>query len=352
MGKSKIEWTDRVWNPVTGCTKISDGCKNCYAETMAKRFAGEKGWGTKEDPFAVRLHPDRLNEPLKWKKPSKIFVCSMGDLFHEDVPFEFIDKVFAVMALSPQHTFQVLTKRPERMKGYLADEMRQVNVASWFKGGEYYSHEVSPWPLPNVWLGVTAENQEQADKRIPILLQTPAAVRFVSIEPMVGGVNLKHLRNGDISTSALSGNQTNMSVVLPWSDTNKLDWVIVGGESGPGARPMHPDWVRSLRDQCKAANVPFMFKQWGEYAPKDVADSLVVSDEEAESGDLVWTIRSNHPQLCSCRKPSRNQAAIGWLHAIPKPDHLFDEETMVYKVGKKKAGSMIDGKSYKEFPKD
>ena len=177
MSKTRIEWTEHTWNPMSGCTKISDGCKNCYAEKMANRLKamGVKGY---ENGFAVTLHPEKLREPLERKKPTMYFVCSMGDLFHEDVPFDYIDQIFSTMVLCPQHTFQVLTKRPDRMKKYLEDEDRKfLDIAG--KNSCVY-------PLPNVWLGVTAENQEQADKRIPILLDTPAAVRFVSIEPMLG----------------------------------------------------------------------------------------------------------------------------------------------------------------------
>ena len=189
---SKIEWTEKTWNPASGCTKISDGCKNCYAEKMAYRLQamGTKGY---ENGFAVTLHPEKLDEPLKHKKPTIYFVCSMGDLFHEDMPFEFIDSVWAVMAAAGQHTFQVLTKRPDRMKEYLENQKYSPNslgIAFARIAGNKKTKDFLQ-PLPNVWLGVTAENQEQADKRIPILLDTPAALRFVSIEPMLSGIDLK-----------------------------------------------------------------------------------------------------------------------------------------------------------------
>ena len=187
MSKSKIEWTESTWNPISGCTKISDGCKNCYAEKMANRLKamGVKGY---ENGFAVTLHPEKLSEPLQRKKPTMFFVCSMGDLFHEDVPFEFIDRVFAIIALTPHLTYQILTKRPERMRQYF--ERLKINNVYYLKvpwenlpvSKGYGDLFVANPPFANVWLGVTAENQEQADRRIPILLDTPAAVRFVSIE--------------------------------------------------------------------------------------------------------------------------------------------------------------------------
>ena len=212
MGNTKIEWAEKVWNPVTGCSKISPGCENCYAERMAFRLRGRCGYPDGE-PFRVTLRPQRLEEPMRWRKSSMVFVCSMGDLFHDDVPDDFIHRVFATIGQCPQHTFIILTKRPKRMKAFIED---------------YYAYE-SP---TNVWLGVTTENQEMADRRIPILLQIPAVVRFVSVEPMLGPVDLAR-------------------------GCEKIDWVICGGETGPNARPMHPDWVRSLRDQCQSAGVPF-----------------------------------------------------------------------------------------------
>ena len=184
MSKTNIEWTGHTWNPLSGCTKVSDGCKNCYAEKMANRLQamGAKGY---ENGFAVTLHPDKLDEPLRRKKPTIYFVCSMGDLFHEDVPFEFIRRVWIIMIEARQHTFQVLTKRPERMFEFLSTHA-PVRAMT----GETYGKDFLP---KNIWLGVTAENQEQADKRIPILIDTPAAVRFVSIEPMLGEINLQKL---------------------------------------------------------------------------------------------------------------------------------------------------------------
>lgn len=268
--KSKISWTDATWNPVTGCTKVSAGCKNCYAERVSKRtFAGQEELvhpegATDYEPYLrprrftdVRCHPERLDQPLRWRKPRRVFVNSMSDLFHEDVPDEFIAAVFGVMAAASSHTFQVLTKRPERMRqwfewiagGEMAPDLAAQRLA--FDAGcamafQRYLHPMKgtyrsfPWPLPNVWLGVSVENQETADERIPVLMDTQAALRFVSCEPLLGPI--------DLGQSGVFGHR--------W-----LDWVIVGGESGPRYRPMSAAWARSLLDQCREAEIPFFFKQ-------------------------------------------------------------------------------------------
>lgn len=232
---TKIEWTNETWNPVTGCTKVSEGCRNCYAERMSKRLAGRFGYPEAPNSFDVVAHPDKFMEPIKWKKPRMVFVCSMGDLFHEHVPDWLITKIFDDMARvnCQQHTFQILTKRPERILSCLPED--------W---GEGY---------PNVWIGVSAEDQAAADERIPILLDTPAAVRFVSIEPILGPAQLWRNTSGTVGVE-WDGSQTFIE---------GLDWVIVGGESGPGARAPDPNWIRDIRDQCVAAEVPFFFKQWG-----------------------------------------------------------------------------------------
>ena len=243
---SKIEWTDETYNPVTGCTKISTGCKNCYAARMARRLAGRYGYPEAPHHFDVTLHPDRLEEPLRWRKPRRVFVCSMSDLFHEDVRPEFIHQVFETMMEASKHTFQILTKRPEKMQWFI-DAWSQWRM----------------WPLPNIWLGVSAENQEQADTRIPWLLQTPAAVRFVSIEPMLEEIYLSNEYD-----NYLEGWSTRMAcygdpVIEERFDTPGIDQVIIGGESGPGARPMQIVWARSLVEQCKDAGVPVFVKQLG-----------------------------------------------------------------------------------------
>lgn len=320
---TKIEWAEETWNPVTGCTPISEGCRNCYAERMSKRLAGRCGYPS-EDPFKVTLHPDKLDQPLRWKKPRMIFVCSMGDLFHKDVPFDHISQVFDVMCSwrwptkeaecsgdaslleDPGHTFMVLTKRPERIPEWLSwlglywpgDSPVNINLEA---EGHFGKH---------IWFGVTAENQARADERIPVLLEIPAAIRFVSIEPMLGPVDIAgHLgfngprRMGDGLTYYWVG--------------PKLDWVICGGETGPGARPIHPDWVRSLRDQCQAAGVPFFFKSWGEWMPSYQTGatfelSRLKTDEVVMSG----------------------------------PGH----GVVMKKVGKKAAGRLLDGQTWEQRP--
>ena len=228
---TKIEWVRNLdgtqgetWNPVTGCTKVSEGCRNCYAERMSKRLAGRFGYPSAPNNFDVCFHLDRLTAPLKWRKSRMVFVCSMGDLFHPDVPDWALRSIFHVIVRAQPggHIFQILTKRAWRMQRWMSKNY--------------------PKPLSNVWLGVSAEDQDYYDGRVSLLLCTPATVRFVSLEPLLGPIHLP-----------------------PWLSGSefKLDWVIAGGESGPGARPPDPDWFRSIRDQCVAAKVPFFFKQWG-----------------------------------------------------------------------------------------
>lgn len=212
-GNSSIEWTEITWNPITGCNKVSDGCKHCYAERMAKRLLA-MGNPRYKNGFNVTLHPDLLDVPKKWIKPRKIFVNSMSDLFHEKVPIEFIQQVFKTMNETPQHSYQILTKRPER-----ALELSNHLL---------FTH--------NIWMGTSVENSK-VSHRIDLLQQIPAHIRFLSCEPLLGPLENLNLE--------------------------KIHWVIVGGESGPGARPMEADWVRSIRDQCCKRNVAFFFKQWG-----------------------------------------------------------------------------------------
>jgi len=224
---TKIEWTDETWNPITGCTPISEGCRNCYARRMAHRLRGRCGY-PKDDPFRVTLHRDKVYDPHGWRKPRLVFVCSMGDLFHKDVPLDWIEAVWSAMVVAEAHVFQVLTKRPARMLEF---------VTSWID----HMRAGSKAPVKNIWLGVTAENQARADERIPILLKIPAAVRFVSIEPMLEPVELRSwVGKGD----------------MPY-----LDWVIVGAETGPGKRPMKTEWALDVKRQCEAAGVPFFFKK-------------------------------------------------------------------------------------------
>lgn len=268
---TKIEWADKTWNPITGCTPISEGCQNCYAERMSKRLAGRFGY-PKDEPFKPGVvHEDKLYEPLKWRKPRRIFVSSMGDIFHEAVAKEALFEVFNTMASwaiscrkkdcdheevecwhDPGHTYMILTKRPENIQPAFE---RMFEFASHLSGecALNVMRETDGWPLSNVWLGVTAENQRTADERIPILLQIPAAVRFVSVEPMLGPV--------DISPWMASG-----YLEPPHDDI--INWVICGGETGPGARPMHREWALNLKNQCVDAGVPFFYKGWGDWYKK------------------------------------------------------------------------------------
>lgn len=288
-----IEWTDATWNPTTGCTKVSPGCDHCYAKTMYERFNGKDSFET------VLLHPDRLDKPLHWRKPRKVFVNSMSDLFHQDVPDEFILDVWKVMARTPQHTFQILTKRHARMRSFTRrlafagptgaerDAGITGRVPYLFSNGDDNWDLGKVRPLDNVWLGVSVENQQWADIRIPALLDTPAAVRWISAEPLLGPVDLLQAVN---KLHALASARFR---------PGGLDWVVVGGESGPGARPMDPQWARSLRDECRRAEVPFLFKQWGAFRPP-------IDDDE--SGALMT------------------------------------------RVGKKAAGRELDGRTWDEYP--
>lgn len=270
---SAISWCDATWNPVVGCTKASEGCRNCYAIREAHRMAWNPNakissvyrgliekWadGSLNWTGEVRCLPERLGLPLTWKKPKRIFVNSVSDLFHESVPGRFIGQVFGVMAVARQHTFQLLTKRPQRMLdlmhpdivGIVQSEATQTAYELLRDRGQVKGHANTfslEWPLPNVHIGVSAENQQQADYRIPLLLQTPAAVRFVSLEPLLDWVDLVR-----------AVNQCNW---LDAASVNSLDWVIVGCESGPCARPMPEDWVRQIRDECQTAGVALFYKQ-------------------------------------------------------------------------------------------
>lgn len=267
---TSIEWTDRTWNPVRGCSVISQGCVNCYAMKQAHRFSGEgKSYEgltklTKAGPQwtgAVQLVREHLGDPIRWKRPQRVFVNSMSDLFHEAVPDNYIEQVFAVMSIAERHTFQVLTKRPERM-------------AAWFSVIAQYDTE---WArrvcagLPNVWLGVSVEDQQRADERIPQLLSTPAAVRFISAEPLLGPVDLRRFMPVPLFYCGRCGKEKRRPWCEPCGTDNNtptnelvgLSWVIVGGESGPGARPFDVAWARALVHQCKSAGVAVFVKQLG-----------------------------------------------------------------------------------------
>ena len=270
--KTAIGWTDATWNPVTGCSKISLGCQHCWAEALSHRY----GWTTQ--PWAmphaaanVQVHPDRLDQPLRWRKPRRIFVNSMSDLFHEAVPDAFLDQVFAIMAMTDRHTFQILSKRPKRMRQYLTNPETPRRIADvvlhtapshpiyGVRAVDLYNRSV--WPLPNVWLGVSVEDQRRAHERIPLLLDTPASIRFLSCEPLLGPLDLTDFQpfhETCYCQEEPDGCKPRFAIGCPETG---IDWVIVGAESGPKARPMNDDWVRSLRDQCQDADVPFFFKQ-------------------------------------------------------------------------------------------
>jgi protein gp37 len=265
MSKTKIEWAQYTWSPIRGCTPVSAGCDNCYAEKMAKRFNGKcdacnssgrimlehpgcpqcNGTGKNDEYFKPAMIPERLEEPLHWKKPRMVFVGSMGDLFHDDITDSFILEVFEVMAKCKQHTFQILTKRPKRMKNFI-NKIRYVpsRDSRDLTGALDY--------VPNVWLGVTAENQKAADERIPLLLQTPAALRFVSCEPLLENIN-----------PILKGTDARIWTMGWKYISNNIDWVIVGGETGPNARECHEKWVKEIYEQCEESKTPFFFKAPG-----------------------------------------------------------------------------------------
>jgi protein gp37 len=305
---TSIEWTrsddgsaGSTWNPVTGCTKVSEGCDHCYAETFAERWRGVPGHPF-EQGFDVRLWPERLTLPLQWRRPRRVFLNSMSDLWHEAVGADLIARVFAVIAVAEQHTFQVLTKRPGRMHSLLGDEGFWDQVG---KAARLYDPSAEAMAaiegrlLPNLWLGVSVETQKWVPVRLGKLAATSvAAVRFASCEPLLGELDIRRwLADG-------------------------LEWVIAGGESGPGARPMHPDWARSLRDQCLAAGVPYFFKQWGAFAPE--ADGH-------DRGGIHFIDR-------------RGQSWNG-MEMPARPDAVG-----MRRVGKGRAGRMLDGRTWDEFP--
>ena len=370
---TKIEWTDATWNPVTGCSVVSPGCTHCYAMKLAgtrlRHHPTRAGLTheTKAGPVwngEVRFNEKQLLEPLGWKRPRMIFVCAHGDLFHESVPDEWIDQVFAVMALCPQHTFQVLTKRPERMRAYLQPgratpvgmealglTMQQLasNPNSNVGNGVMLTGDIAHlavWPLPNVWLGTSVEDQRRADERIPHLLRTPAAVRFLSAEPLLGPVDLTLLQPAERDrmfgfelVDSLRGVHSHVPRQLPSpprrEPTTGLAWVIVGGESGPGARPMHPEWARSLRDQCAAAGVPFFFKQWGNWA--DFTDSepkpVTAEDRIFTSQGEVLGVGVDHGRHGSV-DPAWRERGAAWMG----------------RVSKSYAGRLLDGVEHNGMP--
>jgi protein gp37 len=352
--KTGIEWTDATWNPIRGCSRVSEGCRHCYAEKDANRFSGPgkpyegliqldpaTGKGNGKWSGQIKFVEKHLLDPLRWKAGRRIFVNSMSDLFHEGVTDEMLDRIFAVMALCPQHTFQVLTKRPARMLAYLSTENPRYTCRKVFDLHDEIGHRDTfdcdlYWPLMNVQLGVSVESDAYRD-RINILRQTPAAVRFISCEPLIAPLSLRWLCGwSEPHPRHLNPNPMKGRIITDELDgLRELDWVICGGESGPGARPMHPDWARSLRDQCVTAGVPFFFKQWGEWQngsllPSDGRfDRVVYSD-----GEVVGVTEQ---EITAALKESRKE------HSARRP-------CVMARVGKKAAGDLLDGVQWHEFP--
>ena len=307
--KTGIEWTrgddgtaGATWNPVTGCEDASPGCLNCYARTFAERWRGVPGHHF-ENGFDVTLRPERLDQPLRWKRPRRIFVNSMSDLFHPAVPDEFIQRVFAVMAMASQHTFLLLTKRHARMRSFLQDDCRcgkghmpgiHLRSAMDWAGTPHsptyvpgvVGHEVyheREWPLPNVWCGVSAEDQKWADIRIPALLRTPAAVRFISAEPLLGRIDLRHHLNGWCPEHDFDGG---WCLERDHSGVRHVNWVLIGGESGPGARPMDEEWARTLVIQSMRAGAAPFVKQLGSVLGRELGAGSKGGDFEKFPEDL------------------------------------------------------------------
>jgi protein gp37 len=311
---SGIEWTDATWNPVTGCTKVSPGCDHCYAETLTERFHGKGSFAH------VTLHDDRLSTPLRWRAPRRVFVNSMADLFHDAVPDDFLAAVWAVMATTPQHTYQVLTKRHARMRSLLSS-LRFINDVCSFI--EFWGEEQDAslldfeltWPVPHVWLGVSAEDHKRAQLRVPALLDTPAAVRFLSCEPLLGPMDLRPWIPGQHR---------------PGTTPPPLSWVITGGESGRQARPAHPDWFRQIRDDCLTAGVAYFHKQNGEWR------------EPTRGEDYDTTLgRAGHP-------PALLINHDGTVHCTR--DAAGSTAVPVIRVGKKAAGRELDGRIWEQYP--
>ena len=344
---SSIEWTDATWNPLAGCSPVSEGCRNCYAAKEAIRLQGNpnlkvsaKYAGTAEmrgigenrrAVFTGRINLDEeaLRVPLRWQRPRRVFVNSMSDLFHPAVPDEFIGRVWDVMARSPRHTFQVLTKRPDRMAELLPRFAER-----------HTARDGSGWPLRNVWVGTSVEDQAAANERIPHLLRTPAAVRFLSCEPLLGSIDLTDLVVSDGRPGEWHMDAIRIDVDVADDEPffgSVIHWVIAGGESGPHARPMHPVWVRSLRNQCEGAGVAFFFKQWGEWKP--------ISDmTEAEYDRLYDPAPQRDPEAVRrCRVSNiqlQDDGEVGFR----------SHSMLMFRVGKHAAGRQLDGRTWATFP--
>jgi protein gp37 len=364
MSKSSIEWTQATWNPIVGCSIVSPGCTNCYAMKMAARIEGmnAEAYASGRKPTAPQYDGTTKNvngnnvwtgklslagestllEPLRRRKPTTYFVNSMSDLFL--APWEWIDQAFCVMAQTPHHTYQILTKRGKEMREYCSRFGNVVTIAD----DKISEMKIVPggivkvWPLPNVWLGVSTERQKEADERIPHLLATPAAVRFISAEPLLGPIDLTRLafkKTCECKQHSPTLDALEATVFCAGCcegaerlDFGKLDWVIVGGESGPGSRPMHPDWARSLRDQCLAAGVPFFFKQWGNWFPLIDRDAI----------DPDW--RRNYGIVNS--QPDKYQI----LNFAGGTGFHGERVHLMQRLGKKDSGRVLDGLVHDEMP--
>lgn len=404
MGATTIEWTDYSHNPIGArlrpgvpkgekvrgighyCEKISPGCANCYASQFQPRFGMPPFPGARpqlsvvhypdavpvSDKVEVFLDYDALEEMLHWRRPRRVFLCDMTDLFGGWVPFDWIDRVFAHMALTPHVTYQILTKRPDRMAEYFNAEIplstraemvadfhpRKLNGKA-FTWGEtnpndrrvdpYERRKWPGWPLRNVWLGTSVENQKFADLRVPELVKCPAAVHFLSVEPLLGPIDLGR-------SLALANYAQAIRHTVLGEDLHSLDWAIVGGESGPGARPMHPAWVRTIRDQCMALSVPFFFKQWGAWLPINQienSDRLYESIRKAKPGEFQGDTDEVHGKRCKVpTKIVRHDGKVfdaGQEGAFQGVDG--HPSMQVFKLGKKRAGRLLDGREWNEMPR-
>lgn len=349
-----IEWTDATWNPIIGCSVVSPGCTNCYAMRLAgtrlKDHPSRYGLtiDTKAGPVwngQVRLLEDKLREPLRWTRPRRIFVCAHADLFADQMPVTWIDKVFATMVEAPQHIYQVLTKRPLRAQAYIEElPNRRRHFAC------HSALDDALWPLPNLHLGVSVEDQVRADERVPILLQTPAAVHWVSAEPLLGRVDFSEWLFGPVEPCAACPRDEDCE--CGWKGRHTLpgqvglDWIVAGGESGPGSRPMHPEWVREIRAQCEAAEVPFLFKQWGNWMPID----HMARDQ---SNDFYHPAPKRDPEAirrCKVRNTVLHTDGVQPRYGDPMAFAAGKGAMTMFEVGKKIAGRLLDGVEHNGMP--
>lgn len=360
MMSSKIEWTDETWNPIRrvggghACKKVSVDCANCYAERMQPRFGN--GPGKYDGKAKIYLDEKVLTAPLRWRKPRRVFVCSMTDLFWSKVEDEWLARIFEVMALAHRHTFQVLTKRPERMRTTISDHVFEEVVCDSIlqnhgREDAYHVFAGRGWPPPNVWLGVSAGNQDTWDARVPILCQIPAAVRFVSYEPALGPIKLfKCDCETTMETGIYPPSRSHTETCLNRIRRDGFQWLIAGGESGPHARPAHPDWFRSVRDQCQAAGIPFFYKQAGAWKPMAPQYGDTDSVMRSEDPSSAWFSDWGGHHICL-----ENDGGIAaewdgddgrtWYQPAPNRNPWWLE-----RVGKKLAGRLLDGREWNEIP--